>query len=440
MSKENPQEASQTSESAESQQSISNELRTIIGRSASGIKNIGVVSGIYGRMALEFEKKHLDSMHEDSIQFQKVIETGDKQKISENMPKFIKAIRRHKLTHSVRHSELIKSSMFLSLFSFFDAFTGDLLKSLYKHKPELHKTIKKQLTYEDTFECASISELRERFLEKEIESLKRESYVTQFENLGNRFGLKTLCQFKNWPKFIECSQRRNLITHCDGVVSQQYLSVCKSVGHDLKGVKEGDKLKLPSQYLNESTDLIVEVILKLGHVLWKKIFPELAADAERFLMNEMVELMHVPRWELAEEIGKFALDNGASNDAKNKMFVINLAQVYKWQGKQGECEAILDKEDWSCCSDDFKLAVCILKNDFPLAAQTMKRIGEEGAYISRHAYFDWPLFTEFRKSKDFLDAYKEIYNEDYQSDATQAVANESAESIQALESETKESD
>lgn len=50
--------------------------------------------------------------------------------------------------------------------------------------------------------------------------------MEQFEVLQKRLELK-LTEFPHWRRFVEAAQRRNLLTHCDGIVSEQYLSVCR---------------------------------------------------------------------------------------------------------------------------------------------------------------------------------------------------------------------
>ena len=39
----------------------------------------------------------------------------------------------------------------------------------------------------------------------------------------------------------------------------------------------------------------------------------------------------------------------------------------------------------------------------------MKEIGTSGA-VSRENYQDWPLFKKFRKTRHFIDTYREIFN------------------------------
>ncbi len=95
--------------------------------------------------------------------------------------------------------------------------------------PTFVRKIEKQVGINDLLEASSVESAREFLVEKDIESLLRESYPTQFELLAKRFNVESLTKFPNWGKFVEASQRRNLITHREGKVNTQYLVVPESV-------------------------------------------------------------------------------------------------------------------------------------------------------------------------------------------------------------------
>ncbi len=122
-----------------------------------------------------------------------------------------------------------ESGLFLALFSAFDAFTGNLIAALFNRRPELFGKINRSVSFSEILSAQSINELKDKVLFDEIEQFRRKSYTEQFDQLSSRFDIK-LTDFASWPLFVEASQRRNLITHCDSVVSDQYIAVCNSVG------------------------------------------------------------------------------------------------------------------------------------------------------------------------------------------------------------------
>jgi hypothetical protein len=131
-----------------------------------------------------------------------------------------------KLNHLFKSKEptVIEVSLFLGLFSSFDAFMGNLVGTIYRKRPELYASLSRTVTIPEILRHKSFEELQESIMRDEIETLRRKSYIDQFKELESSFGVKSRT-FERWPQFVECAQRRNLFTHCDGEVSEQYLEV-----------------------------------------------------------------------------------------------------------------------------------------------------------------------------------------------------------------------
>jgi len=210
------------------------------------------------------------------------------------------------------------------------------------------------------------------------------------------------------------TERRNLFVHCDGVVSSQYLSVCKEHPTLLKAPKLGTQLVVEPDYFQTAYRCIYEIGVKLGHVLWRKLKPNEIEAADESLLNLSFELLQTRQYELAKTILVFASETlkKHSSDQFRRIYRINLAIACKWSGDESRCRSILDAEDWSSCSDRFHLAVAVLKDQFKEAGKIMIKVGS-GNELPRSAFVSWPLFKEFRKSKDFLEAYKEIFKTDF---------------------------
>lgn len=65
--------------------------------------------------------------------------------------------------------------------------------------------------------------------------------------------------------------------------------------------------------------------------------------------------------------------------------------------------------NWIGWSNEYKLAVSVLNQDFQNAYSLMKEIGPENKRISSVEYRDWPLFIEIRKEDEFHKVYEEIF-------------------------------
>lgn len=92
---------------------------------------------------------------------------------------------------------------------------------------------------------------------------------------------------------------------------------------------------------------------------------------------------------------------------------VNLAQAYKWNGDQKECDEILQSIDWSAKADHLRLAYLVLADKYADAGDLMRRVGSDNPMLSKQSYRDWPLFREFRRQPQFLEAYQEVFGEGF---------------------------
>jgi len=309
----------------------------------------------------------------------------------------------------------IPQIFFCALIHQYDAFLGKLLRVAFCVKPEFLNASQKQMTYSELKSFVSLDEACQHIIEKEIESIIREGHAEQFTWMEKRFGLPLRKDLSIWPSFIEMTERRNLFVHCDGVVSSQYLAVCKAHGVKIdKETKRGTVLPVTKEYFESAVDCIMEIGVKLGHVLWRKLQPNHLSAADESLHLISYDLLADEKYKLAKTLLQFATDTlkKHSSDSIRRMNLINLAIVHYYTDKKEEAARILDSQDWSACEDKFKLAVSVLRDNYPEAEKYMKKIGKRGE-VTRDAYCSWPLFRAFRKSKEFLRTYKKLFGEDF---------------------------
>lgn len=317
----------------------------------------------------------------------------------------------NRLVESKTVQSLIKS-LFIGLFSEYDGFIGRLLKAIYSENENLLKGISREITLTELMNFKDIDSVKLDMLDKEIESFRRESYSTQFAELEKKFNLTTLRNFPEWGDFIEISQRRNLFTHNGGHVSQQYLTVCRNEKSNLEDdIKVGKELEITIEYYFKAIYILSKVGFMLAHTLWAKVSPnkiQLAADA----MNNSIYLMlKRKRWRTASEFGLFGLSVPqlkTLDDITKKIRIVNTAIALKKIEKARAIE-LIDREDWSACLREFKLATAVLKEQYIEAGKLMKLIGKQGELIDQLSYHQWPLFEEFRDTNEFQEAYESIY-------------------------------
>lgn len=311
--------------------------------------------------------------------------------------------------------ENIPQIFLCSLVHKFDAYLGRLLRVVFFIKPELLSASEKSITFSDLAQFKSLKEARESIIEKEVESVIRDSHVNHFKWMENRFGILLRKNLDIWTRFVEITERRNLFVHCDGIVSSQYIGMCKMQGVEIDGnLKTGDQLKVDPPYFREAFDCFYEIGIKLGHVLWRKFKPGTIKDADSALHKTGYDLLKEERYELVKIILHFATDTlkKISSDEIRRINIINLCIAYKFSANKIRCDVLLDSEDWTACKPAFSIAVAVLKDNFTEAASIMKQIGVKGDVTSED-YSTWPLFKVFRKSKEFLASYHALFGKKF---------------------------
>lgn len=319
--------------------------------------------------------------------------------------------RQHRLTRSA----ILQTprALLVAMVSAFDAYLGRLLRCLFLLKPELLNTSQRSLTFSEIVGHDSLEAARDSIIEAEISDFLRDSHVEHFEWLEKRLNMPLRKDLESWPTFVEITQRRNLLVHCDGAVSKQYLEVCGREKVSIEGIEVGEFLPLDSQYFENAFECLYEIGVKLAHVSWRKLAPKDLEQADDAFNSVGVELLQGEKYRLAFEMFTFASKTlkRHSNAFYRRVFVINRAIASKF-GKIGSYEEILEEEDWSDCDVPFQLAVTVLNNKFDEAVTLMKQIGAQHTFLNRLAYDTWPLFREFRDTSQFRDAYRELFGDE----------------------------
>jgi hypothetical protein len=321
-------------------------------------------------------------------------------------------IRRHEKVELSRI--LVPRSLLVSLVSQYDAFLGRLIRQIFRAVPDALNSCAYTLTYLQLIQFGSVENARDYIIDKEVESVLRESHSKQFEWLEGRFGLTLRKDLAVWPVFIELTERRNLFVHTNGEVSHQYLDVCKKHGCTVpNGVCAGQSLEVTREYFNTAHDCLLEIGVKLAQVLWRKTQPRDLGKADANLIRVSYELIKEGRYRIAKvllDFGTETLPRYASEENRLTM-VINRAQAYKWSGDAAESKRILNAEDWSAVGLKFKVCHAVLLDDFVAASKFMNQVGPQSTELPKASYQDWPIFKEFRNSPEYAKVYEALFKE-----------------------------
>lgn len=310
----------------------------------------------------------------------------------------------------------LPNMLLLALVSQYDAYVAYLLKALFQMRPEKIFASEKQVRFSEISEYDSIEDVKQSIVEKEVESILRQSHAKQFDILENLFGVKLKQGLDVWPDFIEITERRNLLAHTNGIVSSQYIATCRAnnVPEEKLGAI-GETLSFTGDYFNSTYDVLFEICLKLGHVLWRTTVPNDMRLSDIHYNQKCFELIKSGRYTLAIKMLDFMCDVVKKHSGQDlKLFMeINRCNAYRLAGDSDTCVRLLDRLDMSALGLEFKLAEAILRNEYELASTLMRQIGKEHPQIDQLAYSDWPIFERFRDDEQFLQAYEEVFGEKF---------------------------
>ncbi len=327
----------------------------------------------------------------------------------ENYREFVKLIE-SKQKAELAEKTILQSSI-TSLVSIYDSFIGQLINIMLRNKSEILNSSDKNIPFNKILEFNDIKDAKDFIIEKEVESVLRTSHSEQIKWLENKLGIPLKKDLIVWPNFIELTERRNLFAHSNGIVSSQYMAVCSnnSVKFE-KNVKVGAELKATIEYFNNAYKILLEMGVKLNQVIWRKLNPDNLEEADNTLIEIGYNILYSEDYELTKIILEFSTDvlKKYSDEMVRRVLIVNKALAYKWSGDNKKAKEIISAEDWSICNDNLKLAEAIILDEFKVAADIMRNIGSEGR-IGKSEYMEWPLFKEFRKTKDFLTAFEEIF-------------------------------
>lgn len=390
---------------------LAKELQTFTSR-VSGLKSTLLFTMVMAQKARDMARARRDELLE---QHGVVVKEEDEHKTYEVPAANVDAVDEATRTLENLHIGCVTlpKNHLVALVSAYDYFLARLVRWYYLKVPAALESTEKNIGLSELLEFGSISSAKEYFLEREVETLLRKSHTKQFEWLESKLRITLRDGLMIWPEFIEITERRNLFVHVDGHVSRQYLRSCGESGYKFESQpKVGDQLQVPQDYFARAVDVIFCIGVMLGQTVWRKLAPDQLEEADKSLTQITYDLLKRERFERAATILEFGVSLPRhSSDVHRRVIIINQAQCYKWIGDQARCEAVLDEEDWSACSDDFQICQAVLRDEFDRAADLMRDIGDDGCVIEAD-YKSWPVFREFRKTDSFSVAFRDVFGHD----------------------------
>jgi hypothetical protein len=320
-------------------------------------------------------------------------------------------VHQDEILAATRGANLLPEVMLIGLISAYDCFLGNLLRVVLRRHEEIVLTSEKTIKYSELVEFGSIENARTALIDREIESVLRDSHEDHFRWMETKFKT-TLTHLAAFPAFIEICERRNLITHTGGVVSAKYIQNCKAHHALSSGIELGTKLSVDDAYYSKAVDTVCEVGFKLCYVLWRRFAKEEKAQADARLNEFCYDLIVRRHYALAEAILGFSTDvlKKAGDDACRRRMIVNRANAVRLQKRESEAIKLLDAEDWSAVNDEFAVSVAAVRSQVDRVAAFINKIGPHGR-PNAEDYRTWPVFRGLRSNPIFAEAFENVFGE-----------------------------
>lgn len=313
--------------------------------------------------------------------------------------------------------DLIPPIYIVSLVSHFDNYLAGLIRCIYSLKPKLLLDSNKSFTYRDVDPLDDLKDVKKLVIDDTIDTLFRDSHSKHFHWLESSLDVNTLTKFNRWPAFIELTERRNLFVHSDGIVSPQYIKICKENGYNVQDIQVGSKLCSDGTYFQSSCNLLCGMAIMLTFIVINKLYcqkdnKEQQEERDTILINVVFDLICDKLYDVAILVSEFALSSQFKRNSRNKLYIeLNLAQSYKWNGEKDKCSKILSKLDTGIMMNDFVIPKLVLEEKYDEVYAKMKSLGQESEILSKDHYRDWPIFQKIRKEEAFKKTFKEVFGE-----------------------------
>ena len=341
-----------------------------------------------------------------------------------------------------RAYRLVSQNFLVSLVSVYDLFYAEIVRIVYKLNPNILKADETPFLYRTLLEYGSVGAVASSIIEAQVDLLIRDSHLAQIAWLEKTLKVTTLRDFPEWSMFMELMERRNLFVHSNGIVSSQYVNICKKHNAIDESVSIGSILTIDKDYFIKAYKTLYKMAVGMtaivANICCKGVYKGYGEELDKMIIGHVYDAITNHDYDLAIDISNFILSPQFKHKNQDKSYIIlNLAQAYKWRGDEEKCAAILDEEDTSAWKRDLLIPKLVLEEKYADVYDMMRSVGLTGKILNKDLYRLWPIFQRLREQEEFKVVFKEIFGEELYQE-TNVVVEERIVEIGGLTSESTE--
>ncbi|WP_156386755.1 hypothetical protein [Aureimonas sp. Leaf454] len=305
----------------------------------------------------------------------------------------------------------IPKMLIIGIVSSYEHHFSLVIREIFKKNPEKIESSRKEFTVQEVFKSSSLDEFRESILEREVDSIIRESFVEQISWIERTLTIQPPIGSKHngWDELVEIFERRNIYAHANGIVNSQYLR--RSSAAKVKyGAVKGEELTADGRYIGASIEAICEFGVKLIQIAWRKIEKDQETVASQRLGEFCYNLICQGKYTLAIRLLEFATSlRDLSSEQRKRINLVNLANAYKLTGDNDKALEIINSVDWNFANYEFQISVAAIKGNDSQVISLMEKVSQSENFESKN-FEEWPLFAGLREDTAFKSEFERIYS------------------------------
>ncbi len=312
--------------------------------------------------------------------------------------------------------------------SLYDSYFSSLLKSILYNK-NIVGLFDKELSLKDIIKFKSQEEIIKYCIDCKMDDLFRNAHQDQIKWLEKTFNLSIKDTFKEWNGIILFFEIRNIIIHNDGVINRIFLAnTAKSKFANKPQL--GKKIMVDIESLDKMIDRVIEFVTYTSLCLVAKLYNK--SDAYDKYVDSVIQVIYDllvnKKYKAAVNLVNYCMSNNIKNSNGSRLTIlINKCIALKHLNDDTYID-LLNEEDWSNSNNLFLLAKYALMEDLKNVSKYMILLGDDEQNL--HSYIEWPLFDWVRDSVEFHQAFKQVFNIEFEEKLSQITSEKAAYLVQ----------
>lgn len=288
---------------------------------------------------------------------------------------------------------MLLSSMLVSLVGALEIFVSGVIKDIYRKLPQSLNDRESSYTFNEISSFGNMDDFKDYVIEKITTDLLYSGAASWFEHLKKKFNLSVPKRVNEFET-LELFQRRNVIVHNAGKVSQQYIDKLNQFTLD---VSVGQELPVSDEYFERAADELYLVAFELFSSCIYNFCNtrEVIVSSEYHFGLLIYRLLQHQRLELAKKAVVAFDDSQMMEERAYLMFKVNGWIAHKFSHTFEDCRSEVENFNVSARSNDFKLAkLALLDRNQEAYSLAMKMI--EADELKTNDWHTWPLLKGVR--------------------------------------------